>query len=100
MPRLVVRLDDEKRRRLDKVVEHRGGAISEVVRGMIDDAYEDVMRERRRAAVERIAAMEIDVPLDPDELSRELEAAHAPGGLDDQYLEDMRRDGSLSTTQT
>ena len=35
---------------------------------MIDDAYEDVMRERRRAAAKRIAAMEIDVPLDPDEV--------------------------------
>ena len=81
MPRLVVRLDDEKRRRLDKVVEHKGGAISEVVRGMIDDAYEDVMRERRRAAVERMAAMEIEDVPDPETLSRELEAAHAPGGL-------------------
>ena len=48
---------------------------------MIDDAYEDVMRERRRAAVERLVAMEIDVPLDPDELSRELEAAHEAGSL-------------------
>ena len=81
MARLSVRLDDERRRRLDKVMEHRGGAISDVVRGMIDDAYEDVMLERRRAAAKRLAAMEIDVPLDPDELSRELEAAHAPGGL-------------------
>ena len=82
MARLSVRLDDEQRRRLDKVMEHRGGGVSEVVRGMIDDAYEDVMRERRRAAAKRMAAMEIeDVPLGPDELSRELEAAHAPGGL-------------------
>ena len=35
MARLSVQLDDEKRRRLDKVVEHRGGAISEV--GARDD---------------------------------------------------------------
>lgn len=41
------------------------------------------MRERRRAAVERLAAMEIDVPLDPDELSRELEGAYEPGGFID-----------------
>ena len=38
-------------------------------------------QERRLAAVERMATMEVDVPLDPDELSRELEAAHEPGGL-------------------
>ena len=50
--------------------------------GLIDDAYEEIMLERRRAAVERMAAMEIDVPLDPETLSRELEAAHEPGGLD------------------
>ena len=81
MPRLDVRLDDEQRRRLEKVVEERGAPISEVVRRMIDDAYEDVMRERRRKAMERMVAMEIDVPLDPDELSRELERTYEPGGL-------------------
>ena len=81
MARLSVRLDDERRRRLEVVVEARGVSISEVVRGLIDDAYEEIMLERRRAAVERMAALEIDVPLDPDELSRELEAAHEPGGL-------------------
>ena len=81
MARLGVRLDDEQRRRLEVVVEARGVPISEVVRGLIDDAYEEIMMERRRAAVERMAAMEIDVPLDPDELSRVLEAAHEPGGL-------------------
>ena len=81
MPRLDVRLDNEQRRRLDMVVETKGAPISEVVRGLIDDAYEEIMLERRRAAVERMAAMEIDVPLDPETLSRELEAAHEPGGL-------------------
>ena len=81
MARLSVRLDEEQRRRLEEVVEKRGAPISEVVRGLIDDAYEEIMLERRRAAVERMAAMEIDVPLDPDTLSRELEAAHEPGGL-------------------
>ena len=54
--------------------------------------YEEMMLERRRAAVGRMAAMEIeieDVP-DPVTLSRELEAAHDPGGLNDEYLEDLR----------
>ena len=81
MARLNVWLDDERRRRLDVVVEARGVSISEVAPGSIDDAYEEIMMERRRAAVERMAAMEIDVPLDPDELSRVLEATHEPGGL-------------------
>lgn len=81
MARLSVRLDAEQRRRLDELVEARGAPISDVVRGLIDDAYEEIMLERRRAAVERMAAMEIDVPLDPETLSRVLEAAHEPGGL-------------------
>lgn len=81
MPRLDVRLDDEQRRRLEKVVEERGAPISEVVRRMIDDAYEDVMRERRRKAVERMVAMEIEDVPDPETLSRQLEATYEPGGL-------------------
>ena len=81
MARLSVRLDDEQRRRLDMVVETRGAPISDVVRRLIDDAYEEIMLERRRAAVERMAAMEIEDVPDPETLSRELEAAHEPGGI-------------------
>ena len=68
MARLDVRLDDEQRRRLDEIVEERGRPISEVVRGLIDDAYEAVMRERRLEVVQRLVALEV-------------EAAHEPGGL-------------------
>ena len=81
MARLDVRLDDEQRRRLEEIVEERGLPISEVVRGLIDDAYEAVMRERRREAVRRLTALEVEEPPDPAQLSRELEAAHEPGGL-------------------
>ena len=81
MARLDVRLDDEQRRRLDEIVEERGRPISEVVRGLIDDAYEAVMREHRLEAVQRLVALEVEEPPDPAQLSRELEAAHEPGGL-------------------
>ena len=81
MARLDVRLDDAQRRRLDESVEERGRPISEVVRGLIDDAYEAVMRERRLEAVQRLVALEVEEPPDPAQLSRELEAAHEPGGL-------------------
>ena len=37
---------------MEELVEERGVPISEVVRCLIDDAYEDVMGERRRKAVE------------------------------------------------
>ena len=81
MARLDVRLDDEQRRRLDEIVEEQGVPISEVVRGLIDNAYEDVMRERRREAARRLVELEVEDPPDPAQLSRELEAAHEPGGL-------------------
>ena len=81
MARLDVRLDDEQRRRLDEIVAECGLPISEVVRGLIDDAYEAVMRERRLEAVQRLVALEVEEPPDPAQLSRELEAAHEPGGL-------------------
>lgn len=42
MSRLDVRLDAERRRRLEELVEEMGVPISAVVRCLIDDAYEDM----------------------------------------------------------
>ena len=81
MARLDVRLDDERRRRLEELVQERGEPISDVVRCLIDDAYEDIMRGRRMQAVERLARLEVEDPPDPATLSRQLEAAHDPCGL-------------------
>lgn len=81
MARLDVRLNAEQRRRLEELAEAREAPISYVVRRLIDDAYEEVLRERRRQAVERIVKLEVEDPPDPATLSRELEAAHDPGGL-------------------
>ena len=81
MARLDVRLDAERRRRLEEIAEESGAPISEVVRRLIDDAYERVALERRRKAVERLIRLEVEDPPDADALSRELEAAHEPGGL-------------------
>ena len=81
MARLDVRLDAERRRRLEELVEERGVPISKVVRCLIDDAYEDIVRVRRKQAIERLIELNVEDPPDPDTLSRELEAAHEPGGL-------------------
>ena len=81
MARLDVRLDAERRRRLEELVQDRGVPISEVVRRLIDDAYEGVVRERRRQAVGRLIRLEVEDPPDAATLSRELESAHEPGGL-------------------
>ena len=79
--RLGVRLNDEHRRRLDELVQEEGATISDAVRNMIDAAYEDMLRTRRQQAVERLIGLHLEDPPDPDTISRELEATHAPGGL-------------------
>ena len=81
MPRLEVRLDVERRRRLEELGQDRGVPVSEVVHGLIDDAYDDIVQERRRLAASRLISMSVEDPPDAETLSRELEAAHEPGGL-------------------
>ena len=81
MARLDVRLDDERRARLEELVKEQGVPISELVRRFIDDAYEDVMLQRRMEAVRRLINLNIEDPPDAATLSRQLEEAHEPGGL-------------------
>ena len=80
--RLDVRLDQDRRRKLSELAEEQEvSRMSETVRRMIDDAYEEALRARRRLAAERIGRMAIgDLP-DPATLSRQLEDAYEPGGL-------------------
>ncbi len=81
MARLDVRLDAERRQRLQELAAVRGAPISEVVRSLIDSAYEDVQHTQRKQAIERLIGLNVEVPQDPAVLSQELEAAHDPGGL-------------------
>ena len=48
---------------------------------LIDDAPEDVMRKRRMEAVERLANLNTERPPDVPALSRILEGAYEPGGV-------------------
>ena len=41
------------------------------------------MRKRRLRAVERLIGLEVEDPPDPATLSRELEGAYEPGGLNE-----------------
>lgn len=79
--RLEVRLDDERKQRLEELGEAEGVPVSEVVRRLIDDAWEEVMRARRIAAVERMIALNVEDVPDPDTLSRELGERYEPGDL-------------------
>jgi len=78
----VIQLDAERRRRLDAIASSQGLSISDVVRSMIDRAYEEIRRAERVRAVEELAAMTIDDVPEPDELRRYLGDAHALKGID------------------
>ncbi len=52
-----------------------------MVRDLINDAYEVVMRQRRIQAVERLVGLEVEDVPDPVTLSRQLEAAYDIGDL-------------------
>ena len=72
--RVEVRLDEEQRQRLDDLAEERDASLSEVLRALIDDAWEAIMVERRLQLVREIASFHGDVPDDPQDLFRELES--------------------------
>lgn len=79
--RFEVRLDRACRERLDELAESKGITAAEVIRKLIDTAYEEVLREMRLEAAERLIALNLEVPDDPDELSRQLETAHDVCGI-------------------
>ena len=81
MQQLVIQLDDDRQRRLNELCKERGAPTSVVLGDLIDDAYEQVMQKRRIRAAERLIGLCVENPPDPATLSRELEAAHEPGGL-------------------
>lgn len=81
MERLEVRLDQERRRKLAEVAAVYGTAVSEAVRVMIDEAYEEIVRERRRQAARELAALAIEDVPDHEELARQLADAHELTGL-------------------
>jgi predicted transcriptional regulator len=75
--RYEIRLDSEHRRKLKELAMVRDAPASEVVREMIDEAYEeDVLRERRKAAARRIAELEVEDVPDPETLSRQLASTY------------------------
>ena len=50
--------------------------LSEVLRQMIDEAYERVDREERMAAARRLGELEVEDVPDPETLNRQLDETH------------------------
>ena len=77
--RLEVRLDPERKRKLAELAQEQRTALSDLVRQMIDRAYEERLRKRRLQAARELAALAIEDVPDPETLKRQLESAHDPG---------------------
>ena len=71
--RLEVRLDSEHRRRLVEIATLQGKPISDIVRDLIDHAYDEVDRVRRVRAARELGQLTIEDVPEPVELSRQLE---------------------------
>jgi hypothetical protein len=52
-----------------------------MVRQLIDKAYEESLKARRRRAALELAQFEIEDVPDPETLSRQLAETYEPGGL-------------------
>lgn len=74
--RLEVRLDPERRRKLEAVALQRGVRVSSAVRALIDQAYEEALRAQRIEAARRMGELEIEDVPDPETLSKQLDGTH------------------------
>lgn len=79
--RLDVRLDKERHRKLRELALAQGTHVSELIRRLIDKAYEDTLQVRRRQAAMELGQMEVEDVPDPTTLNQQLESAYEPGGL-------------------
>jgi Ribbon-helix-helix protein, copG family len=79
--RLEVRLDQERKRKLEELAQDHQSSVSETVRKLIDRAHNEYLRERRIEAARQIGELEIEDVPDPDELSRQLAQTHDIGDL-------------------
>ena len=79
--RLDMRLDQERRRKLRELAAEQGASVSDMVRRLIDSAYEDTLGARRKRAAQELGQLEIEDVPDAATLDRQLEDAYEPGGL-------------------
>lgn len=74
--RVEVRLDKESRVKLEEVAAARGISVSELMRTLIEDSYQQEISYKRLAASEHLGELEIEDMPDPGELKRQFSEAH------------------------
>lgn len=70
-----------QKKKLAEMAVREQASVSEVVRRLIDEAYESVLIESRLKLVQEIAGLNVEDVPDPDELSRQLNAKYDFTGL-------------------
>ncbi|MDP2935169.1 MAG: ribbon-helix-helix protein, CopG family [Dehalococcoidia bacterium] len=74
--RLEIRLDPERRHKLERLAADRGTPVSHLVRAMIDEAYERTISQERLKAALELGQLNIEDVPEPEELSKQLESAY------------------------
>ena len=74
--RIEVRLDEGTRAKLEEVAAARGASVSELVRSLIEDSYQQEISERRLAASRELGELSIEDVPEPEELKRQFVQAH------------------------
>ena len=76
LERLDVRLDHDRRRKLQEMAAEHNASVSEMVRRLIDNAYDDALRGRRILAAQELGRMAIEDVPGPAILGHPLDSAH------------------------
>lgn len=74
--RVEVRLDAETRIKLEEVAAAREASVSELVRSLIEESYQEEISQQRLAASQRLGEMSVEDVPEPGELKRQLAEAH------------------------
>jgi hypothetical protein len=83
--RLEVRLDPEHKRKLNEIAEKEQLPVAAAVRRLIDQRYEEFVKERRLKAAEELNSLCLDMPEDPEDLREILLQTHDPNYPDPLY---------------
>jgi hypothetical protein len=75
--RLQILISKEQRRRLEAEAKRRKSSVASVIRDAVDAELAPVGREQRLEALDTIARMNAGPPMEPDELRRLIDDAHA-----------------------
>jgi len=72
--RLQILLDEERYRRVERIARARGTSVATVIREAIDRGLPETPSVRSSAARRILGAPDMEVPADPADLRRELDA--------------------------